>query len=218
MDDDGLAFRTPLPRALMWTRTDVPGSEFVAFDDRSGVRARGSQHAVDPVPYALTYDLRVDDTWTPTSLTLHAEGATWTRDLELLRTEDGWAGIGAAEGEPSLAAFDGSALRAPTPPGVAEPSSLRYALDVDIGGSPFTNALTVRRLGLLNGRPGRETELIAAWVLPPTLEVVASHQWYRSLGDRLIRYGDAATGVDIHFGADGWVDDYPGLAHRVDRS
>lgn len=188
------------------------------FDDDSGLRARGSQHALDPVPYALTYDLEADGTWTPMRLVLHAEGAGWTRDLELVRTDDGWASMGAAHGEPTLAAFDGSAVRPPAPPGIADPDSLRFALDIDIGGSPLTNALTVHRLGLLNGRPGRETELVVGWVLPPTLEAVAAHQRYSTLGDRRVRYGDATTGVDVLFGTDGWVEDYPGLARRVDRT
>jgi hypothetical protein len=86
---------------------------------------------------------------------------------------------------------------------------------VDIGGSPLTNALPVHRLGLLDRPAGHVTELVSAWILPPTLEVVASAQSYTVLGNGRIRYDDAATGVDVRYDRDGWVDDYPGLAHRA---
>jgi hypothetical protein len=215
-NDAGASGKTPpLPHLLMWVRTDVPGSEIVVFDDREGLHARGSQHAVDPVPYALTYELWTDKTWATTRLTAHCEGAWWSRDLELTRTPDGWESAGSAHGAPLLAAFDGAEARPPAPPGIAEPAALKYALDIDIGGSPLTNALPVRRLALLSGRPGRTIKLTGVWVLPPTLEVMASAQSYRPESESVVRYGDAATAVLVRFGADGWVDDYPGLVRRV---
>jgi hypothetical protein len=205
----------PLPKAVLWVRTDVPGSEVVIFDDRAGLHARGTQHAVDPVPYALTYELWTNEAWASTRVSLHCEGAGWTRDLDLVRTPDGWESSGSARGAPALASFDSRNLRAPAPPGIADPASLQFSLDVDIGGSPLTNALPVRRLGLREGRPGRIVKLVGAWVLPPTLEVVASAQTYKAVGDSVVHYGDTTTGVDVRFGADGWVEVYPGLARRV---
>ncbi|MFD3446379.1 putative glycolipid-binding domain-containing protein [Microbacteriaceae bacterium 4G12] len=210
------ASREPLPAVLMWLRTDVPGSEVVMVDDSVGLRARGSQHAVDPVPYALSYELSTDVGWATTRLVAHAEGAGWTRDLELIRVGEAWTSVWAAEGGHELASFDGSGVRAPAPPGIAEPETLRGAIDVDLGGSPLTNALPVRRLGLLDAEPGSVMRLVSAWVLPPTLEVVASAQTYTVLSNGRIRYGDAESGSTIEYDADGWVRDYEGLARRID--
>lgn len=206
----------PLPSVLMWLRTDVPGSEVVVLDDRNGLRARGSQHAVDPVPYALSYELWTDAAWATMRLVAHAEGAGWTRDLELTRNGDAWTSVSAAAGGAGLASFDGSGVRAPTPPGVVNGEALREAVDVDIGGSPLTNALPVRRLGLLHEPPGSVARLVSAWVLPPTLEVVASAQTYTVLSDGRIRYGDAENGAVVEYDTDGWVRDYGGLARRID--
>ncbi|WP_205781402.1 putative glycolipid-binding domain-containing protein [Planctomonas deserti] len=215
MSDAADATREPLPAVLMWLRTDVPGWEVVVVDDRSGLRARGSQHAVDPVPYALSYELWTDARWATTRLVAHAEGAGWTRDLELTRNGNEWTSVSAAAGEADIASFDGSGVRAPAPPGIADPEALRGAVDVDIGGSPLTNALPVRRLGLLATEPGSVVRLGSAWVLPPTLEVVASAQTYEVLSGDRIRYGDAGNGAVIEYDADGWVRDYEGLARRV---
>lgn len=199
----------------MWMRTDVPGSEVVAVDSTRGLRARGSQHAVDPVPYLLSYQLDVDTIGATTRLVAHAEGAGWTRDLDLVRSGGRWECNGAADGAPNLAAFDGGGLRPPAPPGIIDPVSLQAALDVDLGGSPLTNALPIRRLGLLEAATGSAAELVSAWVLPPTLEVVASIQTYTVLANRRIRFGDGVNGADVLYDPDGWAMDYPGLARRV---
>ena len=215
MSIEGDASREPLPAVLMWLRTDVPGSEVVVVDDRSGLRARGSQHAVDPVPYALNYELWTDSGCATTRLVAHAEGAGWTRDLQLTRSGDTWTSVSAAAGGAGLASFDGSGVRAPAPPGVVDAVALREAVDVDIGGSPLTNALPVRRLGLLHQSPGAVIRLVSAWVLPPTLEVVPSAQTYAVLRGGRIRYGDADNGAVVEYDADGWVRDYEGLARRI---
>ena len=227
----------PIPalRDLFWVRTDVPGSEMAAVDEnavdenavdqptvsergdveRRGHRVRGWQNAIDPVPYALTYELWTDTRWTTTYLSAHTEGAGWTRDLELFRSGTGWECEVDAVGNPGLASFDGSGIRDPAPPGTDNLTSIHSAIDVDIGGSPLTNSLPVQRLGLLSAEPGQVTELVSVWVLPPTLEVIASAQTYTALGGHRIRYGDRATGVDVEYGRDGWVSVYPGLARRV---
>jgi len=216
---------TPGLRDIFWVRTDVPGSEVVAVDDRTvsdhgvverlGHRVRGSQNAIDPVPYALTYELWTDTSWAATRLIAHTEGAGWTRDLELFRSGDGWVCEVDAVGNPTLASFDGSRIRYPAPPGARNLTSIHSAIDVDIGGSPLTNSLPVQRLGLLSAEPGQVTELVSVWVLPPTLEVVASAQTYRVVSANRIWYGDAATGVEVSYGPGGWVDEYPGLARRA---
>jgi hypothetical protein len=199
----------------MWARTDVPGSELVVFDDRAGLHARGWQQAVDPEPYALAYELWTDELWATTRCIARCEGAGWTRDLELVHTNEGWDCVGSAHGAPNLSSFDGVGIRPPAPPGSAQPGLLRAAVDIDMGGSPLTNALPVRRLGLLASPPTHRVAVVSAWILPPTLEVIASAQTYTVLGEGRVRYSDSSTGVTVRYDADGWVDDYPGLARRV---
>ena len=198
---------------LLWTRTDVPGSEAVVLDDRAdGLTARGRQHAVDPDPYLLDYELTVTDDGTSTRLVAHAEGAGWTRDLELTRADGRWTSRGTAHGAPRLQAWDGRARLEPAAPGFAEADPLSEAVDIDIGGSPLTNSLPVHRRQLLRRPVGHVEHLISAWVLPPTLEVRASAQTYTVLGANRIRFGDAGTAVDIEYDDAGWVRTYPGLA------
>jgi len=199
----------------MWVRTDVPGSEVVVFDDSAGLHARGWQNALDPLPYALTYEVWTDSRWATTRLVAHAEGAGWTRDLDLVREGDSWTCQVDCAGGSSLASFDGNDLRPSAPPGIDDPASLRGLVDVDIGGSPLTNALPVHRLALLDAPPGHKARLASVWVIPPTLEVTASAQTYTVRDGGRIHYGDATTGVDVGYDDQGWVDSYPGLAHRV---
>jgi len=200
----------------MWRRVDVPGSEIVFLEDGDQLRARGWQHAIDPVPYALTYELRVDHHRRHTHLAAHAEGQGWTRGLELTRSDGEWTFTSTAHGAPGLASFDGERLRPPASPGFPDATALRDAVDVDIGGSPLTNALPVRRLGMLEFEANRTTQLTAAWVLPPTLEVVDSLQTYCVKAADLIAYGDdPATALLIRYDEEGWVTDYQDLAERV---
>ena len=201
-----------LPRTLMWTRVDLLGSEIVFLDDRSGLIARGTQIAVDPVPYRLAYELRTDAAWQTTSLTARAEGSGWTRTLDLARDAHGWRADGTSSGAPDLAAATGEGLRSPAPPGIGDADALADARDVDLGGSPLTNTLPVRRLGLRE-QP-RTVEIVTAWVLPPTLEVVPSRTRYDLGADGRLRYR-AEESFDIALDDDGWVVDYPGLALRV---
>ena len=205
--------RPPLPQMLMWLRTDVPGSEAVVLQQRDGgLVARAHQQAVDPVPYLLEYELTITDEWTTTRLIAHAEGAGWTRDLELHRFDGVWSCRGAADGAPHLQAWDGQRLLDPAPPGFRAAGSLAEAVDIDVGGSPLTNALPVHRLQLLQAPRGHIVRSVSAWVLPPTLEVSASAQTYTVLGQNRIRYGDGGTEVDIDYDHAGWVQSYAGLA------
>jgi hypothetical protein len=198
---------------LMWRRTDVPGSEAaVLHADEGGLVARGQQQAVDPVPYLLRYELMIADGWTTTHLVAYAEGAGWTRELELTRINGRWSCRGDAHGAPRLQAWDGQTLLDPARPGFGSAEPLSDAVDVDLGGSPLTNALPVHRLRLLQAPTGHVERSVSAWVLPPTLEVRASAQTYTVLGGNKLRFGDAGTEVDIEYDQEGWVQNYAGLA------
>ena len=68
---------------------------------------------------------------------------------------------------------------------------------------------------LLHADVGSVVEIVAAWVLPPTLEVIASRQTFTVAGERRIRFGDDGTSVVVEYDAEEGVVDYPGIALRA---
>ena len=70
----------------------------------------------------------------------------------------------------------------------ADAAKLHSALDVDLGYSPLTNTLPIRRLGLLDAPEGTKRTVDVAWILVPSLEVLDASQTYRVVGDHQIRY------------------------------
>jgi uncharacterized protein len=82
--------------------------------------------------------------------------------------------------------------------------------DIDLGWTPATNTIPIRRLGLETG----ETATLAAWVRFPELDVVANEQHYTRLAQDRWRYRsgdydfelvtDVATGLVLAYGDDLW--------------
>lgn len=189
---------TLLPRALMWTRTDVPGAEHVVFDDRRGLVAHGVQLAVDPVPYTCRYELYTDESWATARFTATVEGAGWLRTVRMERAAGRWRVTTAEQGQ----------LDAPAP-GIEDPDGLEDVLDVDLGGSPLTNTLPLKRTGF------RNATVATAWVLPPGLAVVRAEQTYTVLSKGRVRCASDSFEADIELDEHGYVRDYPGLATRA---
>ncbi|GIF74275.1 putative glycolipid-binding domain-containing protein [Asanoa siamensis] len=202
-----------LPKVLLWTRTDVPGAETVVFDDRRGLVARGIQQAVDPIPYQARYELIADDTWQTARLDVTCEGAGWMRTIRMQRATGRWRATTGEQGDLD-AALVAAGQRRVGFPGIEEASRLERALDVDLGGSPLTNTLVIRRLGLLNATPDRSHTVQAAWVLLPSLEIIAAEHTYTPLGGNKIRYESDTFRADMTVDDAGYVLDYPGLAKR----
>jgi hypothetical protein len=92
--------------------------------------------------------------------------------------------------------------------------NLDDALDLDLYASPLTNTLPLRRLSLLGAAAGTERTIVAAWVLLPSLAVVASQQRYTVLGSQTVQYASGAFVADLALDPDGYVTHYPGLADR----
>ncbi len=67
-----------------------------------------------------------------------------------------------------------------------ENQTVAGAIDIDLGWSPSTNTLPIRRLGLNVGQTSGE--FIAAWVRFPELTLQPLPQEYLRLGDRKYRY------------------------------
>ncbi len=201
---------TALPRARLWRRLDTTGTEFVVFDDRRGLAARGVATATVPVPYACRYELFTDDTWVSARFEATVEGGGWLRTLRLERAAGRWRATTAEQGDLDAAMV--AAGHAPLQPGSEDPDRLHPVLDIDIYASPLTNTLPLRRLDLLHAEPGTTQTVKAAWVLVPSLAVVLSEQTYTVLGGGTVRYASGAFAADLSLDADGYVTHYPGLA------
>lgn len=97
--------------------------------------------------------------------------------------------------------------------GLAAPH-LTGAVDVDLSGTPLTNTLPIRRLGLAVGARAR---IHCAYVDLPSLGVRLEAQTYIRLADSRYHFQSAAHGFarDIDVDEHGLVVSYPGLFRRV---
>lgn len=203
-----------LPRTLLWNRLDTTGVDHVLLDDRSGLYARGTMIAHDPLPYTARYSLQAEQGWASVRLEATAEGAGWLRSVRLERAAGEWHVSAGEQGDLDAALVAAGRTRAGLP-GCEQPERLDEALDVDLGSCPLTNTLPIRRLGLLRADAGTHVTVTAAWVLVPSLVVLPAQQAYTVLDPHQVRYASGEFAADLSLDEDGYVLHYPGLATRV---
>ena len=187
-------------RRIVWQRLDVPGHEWAEFVELdSGTRLAGvAVGALDGAPYRVEYEITLDDGGASRAVRV----GSWSpveRDLRL--TADG-QGRWYLDGSP-----------APVVHTVGEPP----ALDVDLGFSPVTNTLPIRRLAA-DLSPGERREIRVAWVLFPSLEVVEARQTYTRLGDSRWRYASTGFEAELEVDEDGLVERYENLWTAIARA
>jgi uncharacterized protein len=85
------------------------------------------------------------------------------------------------------------------------PPELRDCVDVDLGFTPATNTLPIRRLGLA---VGESAEVAAAWLRWPELTVERLEQRYERLARRRYRYSSGRFSAELVVGDDGLVLEY----------
>lgn len=202
-----------LPSMRAWRRTDGGGWEQVVFADRQGLTARGVAMGLAPVPFTATYQLLTDEAWGTALFEVEAEGAGWWRHVRLERAAGRWRITTGERGRLDRVLATAGSPGA-TLPGTDLPEQLDEALDVDLLNSPLTNTLPVRRLGLAD-RAGERHEITAAFVLLPTLTVVASRQAYTVHAADRVGYSSGDFSAEVELDADGFVRRYEGLAERV---
>jgi hypothetical protein len=174
---------------VLWHCARLASSEHAALFERAGEQ-RFHGFVVLPAgerPCHIEYEVELDN-WQTRRAHARVTVASDTRLLELRRDATGaWTRDGAPAPE-----LDGCS-------------------DVDLGWSPATNTLPIRRLGLGNG--DRAT-IRAAWVRFPELDVVAAEQHYTRVSDVRWRYQsgaydfelgvDPSTGLVLAYGDDLW--------------
>ena len=149
---------------MRWRRVDVPGSEEARVERTSdGWRLTGALEVEDEgVAASLRYAIDCDEHWRTRAALI--EGTASGMPIRVALVADG-AGAWHRDGEP-LPALDG-------------------ALDVDLGFTPATNTLPIRRLALAVGetRPVR-----SAWLRFPELRLEPLEQTYTREAERVFRY------------------------------
>src|SRR5215211_4211554 len=146
-------------RALLWQRIDSPGCEWCALEqDSVGWRLQGvvlTEAATAPVLVHYAVALSTDWSTRMVEIAMRSGAAPRPRTLKLTVAPDQHWQI---EREP-----------APDPAiPLDDPAALHGLIDVDLGFSPVTNTLPIRRLDLAIGEA---VELTAAWVRFPELTI-----------------------------------------------
>ena len=179
------------PQIRLWSLVSGTGLErFELIEAGDGFRLEGTILVFDQQAYEVRYRVQCDAQWRTTAADIDLHDAAGERRLSLVTGEGRWHAGG------------------------REIEGVRGALDVDLGWSPSTNTLPVRRLQLA---VGERRDLTAAWVRFPQLAVEPLPQSYTRTGQRTWLYESrggtfsAALEVDEH----GLVVDYQGLWRRI---
>jgi hypothetical protein len=175
-----------------------------------GVTATGIQLGANPVPYRVDYELDAPERFLTRRFEVRSAGTGWSRRIELTHDGDGrWTCAAEHDGDVEL-----------PPPGV-DAETLCDARDCDLGLSPLTNFMPVRRHALHEHEGS--ANFVMAWVSVPDLEVFASAQRYAHVrgegSTSVVRFVDrgrfAGFTADLELDSDGLVVVYPDLARRI---
>jgi uncharacterized protein len=154
----------PAESRMRWRRVDVPGRE----------EARVERTAAG---WSLTGDLEVEETGLAARLRYAIEcDAEWRTRSALIEGE--------AAGSPIRFALAADGAGQWTRDGVPAPD-LAGALDVDLGFTPATNTLPIRRLGLAIGA---SAPVRSAWLRFPELRLEPLEQVYVREAELIFRY------------------------------
>jgi hypothetical protein len=140
------------------------------------------------MPCHIDFDILCDREWTPRSCSISVTLPTEVRTIELRSDDAGHWELN----------------------GTAAPY-LEGCSDIDLGWTPATNTIPVRRLDLAFGHTAT---IVAAWVRFPELDVVASRQHYTRMASDRWRYQsgvydfelliDPPSGLILEYGDDLW--------------
>ncbi len=180
-----------LHRVIRWAPIDEPGLEHLEVRETPyGIVAQSAiVGTFEGTAYGARYEVTLAPDWTFRHLVLER-----TDGKVLILKHDGKGKWERASGD-DLPAFDG-------------------CIDIDIGATPFTNTLPIRRVGLERNKPQR---FRMVWIPLDTLVPYVDEQIYTRLDDTRVRYqaADGSFEATITIDEDGFVIDYPGLFRRI---
>jgi hypothetical protein len=174
---------------MLWRRLDLPGHETArleVLDD--GWKLFGTAIFAYPHhPSRLDYVVICDAVWRTKSA--RVKGVIGSREIDVTLTVE-------ANRRWYL--------------GGTERTCVEGSIDIDLGFSPSTNLLPLRRLQLA---VGDEAEVTAAWLSFPSFELEPLPQVYRRVTERTYRYeSDGGSFIrTVEVNDTGFVTSYPGL-------
>lgn len=173
-------------RTLIWRGLDDPSMEFFSLRQLAdGWHLAGTVVAIaENQPLRVTYAIDCTSDWHTRRVELSVADADAERTLVLEAAGDGrWR-------------LDDRQL-----------DVLTGCIDVDLGITPATNTLPIRRLNLA---AGASANVVATWVQFPSLTIRPLSQRYTRLSERLYHYeSDTGFECDLDVDDDGIVTNYP---------
>jgi hypothetical protein len=151
-------------QAVLWERLDEPALEICRlWEGERGFRLEGTVLTLaEGIPSEVRYGVSCDEVWETRAVQVVLERGASTETLQLRREPGGqWWRNGVRVEE-----LDGTT-------------------DVDLGFTPATNTLPIRRLGL---EAGASAAVSAAWMRFPDLHLEVLPQRYTRLGPDRYRY------------------------------
>ena len=192
-------------RTMLWQRIDSPGSDWCQLERKSdGWRLQGIVLAeVAAVPVMVDYAIALAPDWSTRTVEIAMRLGDTIKPRKLRLTvapDQRWQ----IEREPSL---DPSLPR-------DEPMALHGLTDVDLGITPATNTLPIRRLA---PAIGEGVAVTATWVRFPELTIEPLPQRYIRLAERRYRYESAGGAFVAEIEVDdlGLVTTYEGGWRRI---
>jgi uncharacterized protein len=177
-----------LVATMLWERLDVPGHDACRLERRNGSwEIRG--HAIfehESKPCSLSYSTTCGVDWRTDRATVTGWLGSELLDLDIRRTGADW-----------------SLNDLPQP-------QVSGCIDLDLGFSPATNLIAIRRLEL---DIGEQSPAPAAYLSFPELRLDLLEQHYRRTGDRAYAYSAPAFSYSevLEVSEVGFVVNYPGL-------
>ncbi len=157
-------------RRMVWRRIldDRCFEDCVVTSSLDGFGIAGHVIAAEGgVPLSARYRIDCDRTWSARAVSIEQETGNTSKALRLERGDPRWLVNGAPDGR------------------------LDDCAEPDLGLTPSTNALAIRRLDLAIGEAA---EIACAWVKFPALSVEPSLQRYERMSARDYRYTNVASG------------------------
>jgi uncharacterized protein len=182
--------RGDLIRTVHWRRIGHPGTERLdLWRSPQGWMLDGAVEAFDTELFRVSYRVRCTPGWETVGAAIQvvAHGSQRSLDLAFDRNA-GWSTNG------------------------DQAPGLGSCTDIDLGVTPSTNTLPIRRLQLEVGATER---ILAAWVRFPGLDVTASEQRYTRLSDRRYLYESATFRAEVEVDDLDLVTTYAGIWERA---
>jgi hypothetical protein len=178
-------------RTIFWQRLDLPGSEYCTLTESDsdgrfdGTVLLAAEEATQMVRYRVT----CDSVWQTRAAEIehHTDRGNQSLRIEVDAEQRWWV--------------DGD-----------ERGDLRGCLDIDLGVTPATNTLPIRRLSL---PIGGSAEIAAAWVRFPALTITRALQRYTRIAAQRYRYESEGYSAKIDVDDFGIVTHYPEGWDRV---